>query len=501
MTVQRKNKAFAFLLCFLSAFLFLAFETECSFLYRTQSWVDDNLFLTVGRSLLDGKVLYVDVFDHKGLYLYLVYGAMNALLPHAGNPFLGIFLLEVVAGTAFLYLAYLIAGLFTEEEWMKGLAAVLTGVCTYGAAFLDRGASAEEFILPFLAYGIYTFLKAWREEKMPLPVFFVNGLMAGVVLWWKFTMLGFWIGWCAILGILCWKRQGFLQAFYRMLLVLAGMALASLPALLYFWINGALDELFRIYFQMNLTGYSKDMGWREKIETWVQIAAWNFAPLFLTFSALALLTRRIPKEGRGMFGLFAFTAFFIYFGAVTHRYYFVPLAAFYPVAITEYLILARKLVGKRKEEALFKKPQVFDRVTAIFLVLFTLGFSAYFAVDTADARKASKQLSSAEQIAQIIKEENASLLCYYSYDWGVYALSDTLPVNNHFCIVNVEYYKFPELLREQWEMVENQVPDYLLMCNYQYPDEGGMEVVEGRYELVFSSDQGGIPLELWKRIE
>ena len=395
----------------------------------------------------------------------------------------------------------MIAGLFTGEEWIKGLAAVLTGVCTYGASFLDQGGSAEEFILPFLAYGVYTFVKAWREEKMPLPVFFVSGLMAGVVLWWKFSMLGFWIGWCAILGILCWKRQGFLQAFYRMLLVLAGMALMSLPALLYFWTNGALGEMFRIYFWMNLTGYSKEIGWREKIEIWIQLAEWNFAPLFLIFSGLGLLTRRCPKEGRGMYGLFAFTAFFIYFGAVTHRYYFVPLAAFYPVAITEYLILARKMVGERKEAPLLKRPQAFDRAAAILLVLFMLGFSAYFAVDTADARKDSKQPSAVEQIAEIVKEEDASLLCYYSYDWGVYALSDTLPVNNHFCIVNVEYYKFPELLREQWEMVENRVPDYLLMCNYQYPDEGGMEVVEGRYELVFSSDQGDIPLELWKRIE
>ena len=49
---------------------------------------------------MNGQVLYRDVFDHKGPLLYLVYG-IGWLLDHTG--FFGVWLLEILAMTAFLY--------------------------------------------------------------------------------------------------------------------------------------------------------------------------------------------------------------------------------------------------------------------------------------------------------------------------------------------------------------------------------------------------------------
>ena len=35
---------------------------------------DSALFMTMGRAMVSGKVLYRDIFDHKGLYIFLVNG-------------------------------------------------------------------------------------------------------------------------------------------------------------------------------------------------------------------------------------------------------------------------------------------------------------------------------------------------------------------------------------------------------------------------------------------
>ena len=49
----------------LSAVL-LALCSKSSPLYAFNDWMDANIFFTMGRSMLGGRVLYRDVFDHKG---------------------------------------------------------------------------------------------------------------------------------------------------------------------------------------------------------------------------------------------------------------------------------------------------------------------------------------------------------------------------------------------------------------------------------------------------
>ena len=62
----------------------LLFASKSSPLFPLNDWVDANTLLTVGKSLMQGQVLYRDVFDHKGPYIYLAYG-LGWLVSHQGN--------------------------------------------------------------------------------------------------------------------------------------------------------------------------------------------------------------------------------------------------------------------------------------------------------------------------------------------------------------------------------------------------------------------------------
>ena len=58
-----------------------------------------------------------------------------------------------------------------------------------------KGDSAEEFCMPLLAASLFYLLRYFHSrERKPIsyPLLLLNGVLAGCVLWIKYTMLGFW---------------------------------------------------------------------------------------------------------------------------------------------------------------------------------------------------------------------------------------------------------------------------------------------------------------------
>ena len=90
------------LFCLLTAFILLTICTKSSFLYPFNDWVDSNCFFTVGKSMLNGKVLYRDIYEQKGPWLYFLHAGAYLI---SRKTFFGVYLLELCAGTVFLYFA------------------------------------------------------------------------------------------------------------------------------------------------------------------------------------------------------------------------------------------------------------------------------------------------------------------------------------------------------------------------------------------------------------
>ena len=81
--------------------------SKSSPLYVLNDWMDANIFFTMGKSMFRGKVLYRDVFDHKGPVLYFLYG-LASLIDYTG--FTGVLVVEIIAFAFFLH-----CGLRTAE--------------------------------------------------------------------------------------------------------------------------------------------------------------------------------------------------------------------------------------------------------------------------------------------------------------------------------------------------------------------------------------------------
>ena len=71
--ITKKEAGFAFLFSLLTAAALLLICTKSSVLYPFNDWVDANCYFSVGKSMMNGKVLYRDIYDHKGPLLYTLH--------------------------------------------------------------------------------------------------------------------------------------------------------------------------------------------------------------------------------------------------------------------------------------------------------------------------------------------------------------------------------------------------------------------------------------------
>ena len=76
----------------------------------------------------------------------------------------------------------------------------------------------------------------------------VHGFLAGCALWLKYTVLGFYIAWVVVLAVVYLWCGRAAQLGKSVAAYLGGMALATLPWVIYFGVNSALEDWFTCYF-------------------------------------------------------------------------------------------------------------------------------------------------------------------------------------------------------------------------------------------------------------
>ena len=243
-TLQRFPIPEPLLLLLFSCVLVTLFST-CSPLYPINPWDDANVFMTIGKSMLRGKVLYRDIFDQKGPVLFFLHELAAAI---SYTSFLGIYIFEVLGLWCFAWYSLKSIRLFSDSRLNMPLLCLLMLLTVTSDAFF-YGDSAEEFCLPLLSHALYFMLRFVKErETQPSPV---QGLLfgagMGIVFWIKFNIVVFFYGGSllALICIACHERR--LRELARVVpWALLGMAAVTVAVLAYF-ICHHLYEPFQIH--------------------------------------------------------------------------------------------------------------------------------------------------------------------------------------------------------------------------------------------------------------
>lgn len=236
----------------LFAFIIISVCSTSSPLYAFNTWVDANVYFTIGKSMLKGMLPYRDLFDHKGPLLYALH-ALTSLV--SVNSFLGVYLLEVLCCFFALLYAFKLLRLFFPGDILLLVPLLGAAVCASTPFWL--GDSAEELCMPLLIYAGYVGTKNLQGNTLPSRrEFFLLGLTSACVLWIKFTMLGYYLGWIVAPACLALSQKRFGELMKKLGVLILGIFTATAPFLLYFGWNHAIGDWFEVYFYDNLFVYS-----------------------------------------------------------------------------------------------------------------------------------------------------------------------------------------------------------------------------------------------------
>lgn len=464
----------------LAVFLFVTFASECSFLYRTNEWDDVHCYHTVGWMMGKGSVLYRDIHEQKGPYLYFLHVIAVWIAP---GKYYGMYIFELILGWTFAYAMYKILSLFVENKKYCTIGTVLILVLYYISFAFNKGDSAEELVIPFYALSLYWLIQMAQGKKHVCWLkAFIVGLFAGVVLLTKFTLIAFYGGIMVMVVVMYIRNKDTKRAWTSIASFVGGFILAWIPVLIYFGVNNAFNDFYTIYFYNNIFHYTTDGGGgiggtlAKMAEAWYVRFAFGYTYfLFILFGFFyVLFCKRIKKDIVFWSALipYIFMNLMITVGGASYNYYGLPNAIYAFVGVYAiYDLITHKEKAKNHIKK-YQKPYQIAALSLLTIVSFagTPNLPRMFVSEN--------DIMEYQMKAIIEKEENPTLLNYRCLDVGVYYLCGIEPTTKYFAGYNGHY---EELEKEQQRIVDDCEVMFVIARVDRLPEN-----IDLHYDLVYT---------------
>ncbi len=239
------------------SFLFISAESVVtSPFYKLPTWPSDSVtFMLMGKVLLEGKVPYVDLFDHKGPVLY-VFQAVGQLI-YPGR--FGVYAVQILMLSFSMTLLWKAGCLIAGKG--KNLCAMALFLLTAMWTF-ENGNQCEEYSLPFGILCIYLALKHLKKTgegdlELPLSASYLFGICLAASA--MIRAIDAVVPAAVILGMALFllKKKQYYNLCFHCVTGFLGMTTVLLPILFYFSWHGALHQMYdaMITFNMQYAAY------------------------------------------------------------------------------------------------------------------------------------------------------------------------------------------------------------------------------------------------------
>lgn len=464
--IKKRSGRLRFALALLVAFVFLSVFSKNSFLYPMNDWVDENCFFTVARSVLDGRVLYLDICEQKGPIVYFVF-ALAALVSR--TSFIGVFIIELLCFAAFLYAGDQCVRLYRTKLALSSSAAVMVLLAFSISTSLSfsHGGSVEELSLFMLCFSMLFVLRAIKTgEPVKNREAALIGFFAGIAFWSKFTIMGFFLGLCLFVAVHLIKQRAFARLAKYAAAFLIGFSAVTIPVLIYFALNNALGAMAETYFYNNIVLYpSKGSGSAVRrllspVVNFVMCAAAGlatngFCTLLLAFGAYYLVKFAKKRRNEALavcFSVIPLAATTFIGGHLYAPYYALIIAFCAPLGAAAVLSCFQKSIKGSRRAA---PRAVMVALAAVVLILVGMPLSRNTRLLFYN-RDDMPQYRFAKIIAQ---KKGATMLNYGFLDGGFYFAAENTPKYKYFCELNV---KLDEMYAEQRRYIEAREVDFVV---------------------------------------
>ena len=466
-SIQYKNRlswaSWLYIACVSAVMITLC--SRCSPLYPFNDWVDVNCFFTVGKAMFNGRVVYRDIYEQKGVLLYFIYGIAYLI---SNTDFFGAYLIEILSFFVFLMMVYDTMCLFgAERTGLLVLPFLAAALC--GSRGFYLGGSAEELMLPAIYLPLYTMMKCYRAAGDCIPDgknMLLMGCGAACLLWSKFTLTGIYIGYIIFGSAVLIKRKEWKKLLHSALCFFAGVMIVSLPWILYFSFNHALADMFEVYFYNNIFVYPM----KKTLHNYAAVLTMAFLKnifmmAFIAFGVYGVLRESKNREFMaGMFCLYFFNVFFVFAGGVAFEYYAYGMAA---LAVPGAVYAAMRLEAFAVKRSGPAKKVLCAAAAAAFL----LGdAAAWLYSDNSFLAKYDREDMWYQKFAEeILASDDHSVLNYNSLDLGIYTLTGYVPQNRFFCKLNIN---LDEMHNEMDASIREKKTEWVVFTdNTDFPEE------------------------------
>lgn len=436
--------------------------------YQTNPWDDTNAMLTMGRSIQQGLIPFVDIVEQRGPFIYSLYAIAASI---SNTSFFGVFIIELINLLVIYYFATRIARVFTDNVHQQAWIGVLAPLTLLGSTAFRYGGSPEEFAFTSVMYMLVILTENHgRFSTITYRQFFFLGLNLGFIFWNKFSL----VGTITILFLLCGFFLLFRRQWLHFLKVVGfsvlGFFTASLPFFIYYIAVGHFSDLFNIYLIQNLTSYHADnASLGEQIHQFLhlvkkQLLDYSWGVTFMVTSwALALLKgHRVTLEILLAGGSIAFVAL----QKVVFVYYPLVWMPFIAIALIRLASYAWVWISENTNWS-FKYIVPALIVFGCFTVPFQQNSDLTRLVPFNKTVAADKKTTYTAQpkFGEIMQSryDKPTLLTLNTIDVGFFLSSQSVPVTPYYHRMNMSYDQLPIMYDTFANAMNKQSVDYAVV--------------------------------------
>ena len=495
--ILKENKQYLISL-FVFVLLFLFFCTKMSFLYPVNDWSDTNVYFNIGKAMLDGKVLYSEVFDHKGPLIFFIY-AIGASICSSG--YIGLFVILLFLWILFAWAIFFTCSLFLNKLCAFSITLLTIFFCLH---YMGMGGSAEEFILIFEGISLLLFIRYfYSESSYHNPrIMFVHGILVSAVFFIKLSIILFWFfPLLAIFGILLY-RKAYKNFATNLFAFMIGVAVILLPILLYFVYHQSLEEAYHVYIELNKQYSSSDeykylfTNGCSKLYTNIRE---NFTLSLLYLIGVFYFPFQFLKNKAG-----ALSITLSGIGLIVMIFYNLTFHFYYPLILLIYTSLGLICIFHFFRNIINDSPNLRYQIGLSIIVL-TMSISQvnFFGMGTEELMRTSTPSSPEFKFKHYLVEVDHSSLLNLSFGSGnaLFTTTNKTPTVKYFFSPNIYYNMYPNIRDEQTEYIENKSVDFIISSsegfNYHYFET--LEALHNNYTIIDSTKWIGATYYLYKK--
>ncbi len=491
MTTDKRNRKIRVItLLLLLSILYTVMMSVCSPLVRDIPDGDYPIFYLIGKMWSEGHVPYVEMFDHKGPFIFFVY--MIGIMIHSVY---GVYILQTIALWIVLCIAFRMEA---GEEWNVSVYSILcvSAVLAFFPFAEFQYPLTEEFCLPFLilsAFGVYHYLDRMEENKEHSAGWaVVYGITFGVCLFTRVTNACALAVWVLTITIVLLIHQKWKNLLFNILGFLAGTAMIILPFILYFALQGALYDLFygTILFNVgNTVGISSAVGITTSIRHILRTSpAWGCI-------LLCVIARSVDRKIRLVHILAAIASIMVVSLGYAFGHYSIILAVFVPVDVQllRFFCQDRKVEIKHVWKGLI--------VLSSLFALAVCGVRGYSKITNfMQGSQESAYETASKTIASYIPEEDRDAVIGYDVSSQFYLYTDIMPCYKYFTFQYKQSRYSEQMLRENIEFYQSAAAKWIVVEGWiTFPEI--QSAIEENYSLYESYQlaEDGTALYLYER--